>query len=126
MGKIRENSEAWPPGWKMKPQPDGTIIVSKPMVGGYVAGIKEAGIASEILHALAKDILSQKALEQKKPKTRHCDECHHFRGFEINDLKNPVCKLNHRPKFYLPKSTLDPNWGWKKKCKDFQDFSDDR
>ena len=50
--------------------------------------------------------------------TRHCDECRHYNYMHTKD--DEVCNKNHHPRFYVPKSPMDKNWGWKKKCKDFE------
>ncbi len=44
------------PGWNLEPQDDGTIIVRKDGVMGYVAGAGPS-IASNVLHELANDLL---------------------------------------------------------------------
>ncbi len=50
-------------------------------------------------------------------KTHHCDECAHH-----NFLRDePVCSKGHKPRFYVPRSSLDRDAGWKRKCADFED-----
>ena len=50
-----------PDGWEMLPQDDGTIIVRKRGLGGYVASTHPSdSIASNILHTLATDLLAAK------------------------------------------------------------------
>jgi len=50
-------------------------------------------------------------------KTHHCDECAHH-----NFLRDePVCSKGHKPRFYVPRSYLDRDAGWKRKCADFED-----
>ena len=53
-------------------------------------------------------------------KTRHCDECRHRNRFVEGD-RNNVCKKGHNPRFYQPISALDTNYGWKRKCTDFEE-----
>ena len=51
-------------------------------------------------------------------KTRHCDECKHFK-YHININVLP-CNKGHKPRFHSP--SLDPrntDWGFKRKCEDF-------
>ena len=54
-------------------------------------------------------------------KTRYCDECKHFDISLKAELKNRVCKIGHKPRFYQPISTLDTGYGWKRKCTDFEE-----
>lgn len=53
-------------------------------------------------------------------KTRHCDECKHFNDEDIPGAK--VCEKNHKPRFYLPRSVMDMNCGYKRKCADFEEI----
>lgn len=57
-------------------------------------------------------------------KASQCDECGHsttkwycYRGGEPFDVL--TCGKGHKPRFYLPRSPLDFNFGWKKVCGDF-------
>ncbi len=57
-------------------------------------------------------------------KARQCEECAHhtlkwyrYRGGEQFDVLK--CGKGHKPRFYLPRSPLDFNFGWKKVCGDF-------
>ena len=53
--------------------------------------------------------------------TRQCDECKHYNlifGTKYSDT-DKVCEVGHHPKFYKPKSPIDPDWGHKRKCQDF-------
>ena len=50
-------------------------------------------------------------------KTRHCDECRH----KIPGLTVMQCSKGHKPRFHVPSSDpRDTDWGWKRKCKDFE------
>jgi len=55
---------------------------------------------------------------QVKQIVRHCEKCKHMRwvdpGFELE------CKIGHRTRFHTPKSPRDTDWGWKRKCSDFE------
>lgn len=52
-------------------------------------------------------------------KAKQCDECKHFSvGLDGID---PFCKKWHKPRFYLPKSLIDLNFGWKRRCDDFEE-----
>jgi hypothetical protein len=62
-------------------------------------------------------------------KTRHCDECKHgqlswytYRGGEPFDVMK--CANGHKPRFYMPRNQLDLNWGWKRRCGDYQEKFD--
>jgi hypothetical protein len=59
-------------------------------------------------------------------KTQQCDECRHFGEFWLrgNGYTNP-CTQGHHPRFYRPKNPMDTTWGWKKKCKDFEEIKDE-
>ena len=57
------------------------------------------------------------------------DECAHhtlkfysYRGSEPFDVLR--CGKGHKPRFYLPRSPLDFNFGWKKVCGDFMPSND--
>ena len=49
--------------------------------------------------------------------TKNCEECAHHRAVLGNEL---ACALDHKPRWYSPKGTLDQNYGWKRKCDDFR------
>lgn len=52
-------------------------------------------------------------------KTRHCDECVHWNGkHHPDDFR---CKHGHKPRYHLPRNPIDANWGFKRKCEDFQE-----
>ena len=57
-------------------------------------------------------------------KAAFCDECQHreFPGALGEDLK---CAKGHHPRFYLPKYPMSIDWGWKRRCDDFSEISDD-
>ena len=52
-------------------------------------------------------------------KTRYCDECKHFGGPNFKSIG--VCKLGHKPKFFMPKNALDPTYGFKRKCAEYEE-----
>ena len=35
---------------------------------------------------------------------------------------DPTCLKNHKPRFYLPRSVMDMNCGYKRKCADFEEI----
>lgn len=49
-------------------------------------------------------------------KAAHCDECKWF----AQETYEHVCRKQHYPRFYQPKHTRDSDWGWKRKCEDFE------
>lgn len=54
-------------------------------------------------------------------KTRYCNECKYLTHHEDKDS---VCKLGHKPRFYIPKDFSDVrmgNFGYKRKCADFKE-----
>jgi len=53
-------------------------------------------------------------------KTRHCDECANHRPVLGNEL---ACVLDHKPRWFAPKSVLDQNYGWKRRCEDFRELT---
>lgn len=53
----------------------------------------------------------------KPAKTRHCEDCR-FRKWSGSSAL--ICLKGHRPKFFMPKSPMDTDWGWKKKCGDYR------
>ena len=50
-------------------------------------------------------------------RTRHCDECAHFRAAFIFEKK--VCNAGHAPRYYPMRSAVDFDYGWKRRCADF-------
>lgn len=48
--------------------------------------------------------------------TRHCDECEYGNSDKPAAL---VCDKGHKPKWYMPKSGIDTDWGYKRKCAEF-------
>ena len=64
--------------------------------------------------------------------TRHCEECKHLSWNEWSEAP-PTCAKGHRPRFYKPKSEVDTDFGYKRRCGDFEpldieeeDVSNDR
>lgn len=53
-----------------------------------------------------------------RQKARFCDECVYFRGCPLGKPR-PPCIKGHSPRFYMPRTTLDQRWGWKRACTDF-------
>lgn len=54
-----------------------------------------------------------------KTKTQHCEDCSHGKwNVADSDL---VCEMGHKPRFFTPKSPLDKDWGFKRRCSDFVD-----
>ena len=49
-------------------------------------------------------------------KTRHCEECKFFH----TDRFDTKCLKLHTLRFYKPKHPRDSDWGWKRKCEDFE------
>lgn len=55
----------------------------------------------------------------KKPTVKYCYRCS-----KSNYLDgNLICSDGHRPRFYKPTGTLDQDYGWKRKCADFDSAS---
>jgi len=52
----------------------------------------------------------------------HCDECLHWRktGQPWSPSGGYVCQRNHAPRWFNPKSSIDTDYGWKRKCRDFE------
>lgn len=55
------------------------------------------------------------SIHAAKPKTHDCQECKHH-DFSGDKLK---CLEGHKPRFFTPRSPVDDNWGWKRRCEDF-------
>ena len=57
-------------------------------------------------------------------KTRHCEECQYRIWSEeyANTPKHLQCGKGHAPRFFMPQSPIDQDWGWKRKCHDYADF----
>lgn len=41
-----------------------------------------------------------------------CDQCTNWTG-------TLPCRAGHRPRHYVPRSPVDDEWGWKRRCADF-------
>lgn len=61
-------------------------------------------------------------------KAKQCDECEHMKVDEARMVLPNVwvadviqCAKNHKPRFYMPKSYLDFDYGWKRRCEDFKE-----
>lgn len=58
-------------------------------------------------------------------KTRNCDQCAHFSVIEKGEpVRLKICAKDHKPRFYQPKRGLMgwyniDEWGWKRRCDDF-------
>lgn len=53
---------------------------------------------------------------------KNCDECE-SRKYEYHGKKRGevfVCKKGHKPRFYMPKSALDSDFGYRRICTDYQ------
>ena len=57
-----------------------------------------------------------------RPRTRHCEACQHRIWSEeyANTPKALQCAKGHAPRFYNPTSPIDQEWGWKRKCHDYE------
>lgn len=59
-------------------------------------------------------------------KAQACDFCQHFDFGENSEsepfvwIRKPGCTKGHKVRFYLPRSPMDQDWGWKRRCDDFQ------
>ena len=52
-------------------------------------------------------------------KAKNCEECRHFLSGGI------LCVEGHNPRFYKPKHERDGDWGWKRRCEDFEKLKGD-
>lgn len=50
--------------------------------------------------------------------TRHCDDCVFF-SYDPN-ANEAECEKGHKLRFFLPKSAVDFDYGWKRKCSDYE------
>ena len=55
----------------------------------------------------------------RKQKTKNCEHCSNG-SYPDGDL---ICVSGHKPRFYKPAGTLDQDYGWKRKCADFDSVS---
>ena len=63
-------------------------------------------------------------------KAQVCDYCQHFDFGECIDdplpgvvaawIRKPGCIKGHKVRFYMPRSPMDSDYGWKRRCDDFQ------
>ena len=51
-------------------------------------------------------------------KTKHCDECAYF-NYDLVPGK-PLCEKGHKPRWYGQKAVYDTDWGYKRRCDDFE------
>ena len=52
-------------------------------------------------------------------KTANCDECLHSHWHATEESIRMECAMEHKPRFYQPRSNDDQNYGYKRKCADF-------
>jgi hypothetical protein len=53
----------------------------------------------------------------------YCDECMHYDPRGLEDGNRIVCKKGHKPRFYLPKTTMQSItgiYGYRRRCEDFE------
>jgi len=52
-------------------------------------------------------------------KTRHCDEC---KFCDFRKMGEMTCGKGHKPRFYMPRDKYPylTDWGWKRKCADYE------
>ena len=56
-----------------------------------------------------------------KTTTKFCDECKYAEFHKVLIGRVSLeCHKGHRPRFFIPKSSLDHFYGWKRKCDDFE------
>lgn len=59
-------------------------------------------------------------------KAQNCDFCQHFDFGEAKDsepfawIRKPSCAKGHKVRFYMPKWPMDQDYGWKRRCEEFQ------
>ena len=59
-------------------------------------------------------------------KAQACDFCQHFDFGETSEsepfawILKPSCAKGHTPRFFSPRDPMDQDWGWKRRCDDFQ------
>jgi len=61
-------------------------------------------------------------------KTRHCEECRYFSCvFDMASSHDvdATCTKGHRLRFYKPRSITDDDYGYKRRCEDFEPITDD-
>lgn len=56
---------------------------------------------------------------------RNCDECKYFDDGEVDDsgnnfIRKPSCTKGFRPRFFVPRSPVDINFGFKSRCPAFE------
>ena len=51
-------------------------------------------------------------------KAANCDECKHFNDEDVPGAK--VCEKNHKPRWHSQKAVYDTDWGYKRRCDDFE------
>jgi hypothetical protein len=50
--------------------------------------------------------------------TAYCLDCRHR---DLDDERGALtCRKGHKPRFYAPRAPHDVNWGWKRRCADFE------
>lgn len=51
-------------------------------------------------------------------KAKHCDECQWFMP-QVISKDEFRCGMGHSARFYVPKHPRDTDWGWKRRCENF-------
>ena len=53
-------------------------------------------------------------------KAQYCQDCKHFRIVGRDDDYTYHCLFGHHPRFYRPISPVDNDFGWKRRCDEFE------
>jgi hypothetical protein len=59
-------------------------------------------------------------------KAQACDFCQHFDFGATSEsepfawIRKPSCAKGHKPRFFQPRGPMDQDWGWKRRCDEFQ------
>lgn len=51
-------------------------------------------------------------------RAKNCCECKHWKVDHFHT--GGVCLRGHRPRFYKPRHESDTDWGWRRRCADYE------
>jgi hypothetical protein len=59
-------------------------------------------------------------MEMTKQEAKRCEQCKHYDDFAAWEAWGNACNLGHKPRWYRPKKIGDLDYGFKRKCEDYE------
>lgn len=67
-----------------------------------------------------RNMATGKTSEHGRTPMKHCDDCRFGEMREERQTAVLLCAHGHKPPFVLPSSPVCEDWGWMRRCKDFE------